>query len=149
MLKELAVGAAMALAVIGALGTTKECSNPVASRIDTVIIHRNDTIRVVDSVLDVRIKRIKVAPDTVVIATFDTLFQDTGHTDSVKTTVYAERRCLEVVDSLAACQSKLAVDDRAFHQIDTVVVRETAPLKQRLLDAGTGILIGLGLRSLY
>ena len=148
MLKEIAVGAAMALAVIGAFGTTKECSNPVASRIDTVIIHRNDTIRVVDSVLDVKIKRIKSMPDTQVVTAFDTVFKDTGRTDTVKTTVYAERRCLEVVDSLAACQSKLAIDDVAFGKIDNVE-KPLPGIKQRLVDFGMGLLVGAGIRSLY
>lgn len=119
------------------------------TKIHETIKQRNDTIRVIDTVLAEKIKKIKLAPDIVVTKLFDTIYRDTGHSDTVKTTIYAERRCLEVTDSLRACQQKIAVDDVAFDRIDTLVKTETAPLKQRLLDAGAGLLIGLGLRSLY
>lgn len=119
------------------------------TKIHKTIKQRNDTIRVIDTVLAEKIKKIKLAPDTVVTKLFDTIYMDTGHSDTVKTTIYAERRCLEVTDSLRACEQKIAVDDVAFARIDTLIKVEHAPLKQRLLDAGAGLLIGLGLRSLY
>lgn len=118
------------------------------TKVHETIKQRNDTIRVIDTVLAEKIKKIKLAPDTVVTKLFDTIYRDTGHSDTVKTTIYAERRCLEVTDSLAACQQKIAVDDVAFAKIDTLVKVAPAPLKQRLLDVGAGILVGLGLRSL-
>jgi hypothetical protein len=118
------------------------------TKVHETIKQRNDTIRVIDTILSEKIKKIKLAPDIVVTKLFDTIYRDTGHSDTVKTTIYAERRCLEVTDSLRSCQQKIAVDDVAFDHIDTLVKTDPAPLKQRLLDAGAGLLIGLGLRSL-
>lgn len=118
-------------------------------RIREVIHWRTDTIKSIDTLLSVRIKRVQSLPETLVQVEFDTLFRDTGTSKEVITTIYAERRCLEVTDSLTACQQKIAVDDVAFARIDTLVKVEPAPLKQRLLDVGAGILVGLGLRSLY
>jgi hypothetical protein len=122
---------------------------PVPSTIKPVIQWRHDTLCRIDTVLDHKIKVIHTLPDTEVIAIFDTLYRDTGKSDTVKTTVFAERRCLEVTDSLAACTAKLKVDDTAFAKIDTFITKPTQSisLKQHLIDIGIGVLVGFGLRG--
>ena len=109
------------------------------TKIQEVIKKRNDTIRVIDTVLKDKIKRIQALPETLVQVTFDTLFRDTGKSTGVTTTIYAERRCLEVTDSLAACMSKVAVDDVSIMQIDTLA-KKKPPVEYK--ELGYGAIIG-------
>lgn len=148
------VACLFALSVVGALG---QCSKPVppsnGQRIDTIVQVRHDTLVKIDSVLKYKIKRIEVAPDTEIVKQFDTLFRDTGHSDTVKTTVYAERECLKCVDSLQACKQMRKVDSVAIdtlgklaRKVDTI---KACTLGEQARSIGIGTLIGIGLRSLF
>lgn len=148
----LVVACLFALSVVCALGQcSKPVGSPVTKQVDTVLLVRHDTLVHIDSVLKYKIKRIEVAPDTEIVKQFDTVFADTGHSDTVKTTVYAERECLKCVDSLQACKQMRKVDSvsidtlgKLARKVDTV----KPPITQRLKDVGIGALIGIGLRSL-
>ena len=145
------VACLFALAMIGAFG---QCSKPVppsnGQRIDTIVQVRHDTLVKIDSVLKYKIKRIEVAPDTEIVKQFDTLFRDTGHSDTVKTTVYAERECLKCVDSLQACKKIVEVDSNAIDSLVKIGKKEASPtLIDDAKKVGLGVLIGITIKSFF
>jgi hypothetical protein len=62
-------------------------------KIEKIIKTRTDTVFILDTILKTKIKRIEMAPDTVITHIFDSVFVDSGKnvgSDTIKTTIYAE-----------------------------------------------------------
>lgn len=133
--------------VIGGLSINR-CSNAPQNssiaKIDTILEIRHDTLLRIDSVLKYKIRRIESIPDTEIVKVFDTVFADTGHSDTVKTTVYAERECLKCIDSLQACKAVVHVDSQAIDS-SSKIAKEKEPTDWQtlgLIGAG-GVILGI------
>ena len=148
-MKEYIIGAFLAFALMIGIQLSS-CNRNTAEgagngkRIDSVLVIHHDTLIRIDSVLKIKIKRIETMPDTEIVNIFDTIFADTGHSDTVKTTVYAERECLKCVDSLQACKNVITVDSSTIDSL-AKIGKEKAPESGGLIHDlkvfGSGFLV--------
>lgn len=115
-----------------------------------VMIKRTDTLKVLDTVLQTKIKYIKTAPDTIVIKKFDSVFLKSPD-DTIKTlvTIGQERRCLECRDSLQYCLQKEKIDSETISKMVTMIPKTEKPLPIKtlaevgLVSFSLGILLGM------
>jgi hypothetical protein len=119
------------------------------SKIEKIIERHTDTLKVLDTLLKYRTQRINVAPDTIIIQKVDSIY---GRTDSI----FVGRELLKCKDSLDICQTKVMIDTEVIHDIDTIVKMDidntkkpTRNISDRLKDVGVGVLIGIGVKSLF
>lgn len=119
------------------------------------MIKRTDTLKVLDTVLQTKIKYIKTAPDTIIVQKFDSIFTvDDSDTAKALTTIGQERKCLECNDSLGYYKARSKIDSATLDSVTKLIAEEgnkKAPSKliDRAKDVGIGFLIGAGIRSLF
>lgn len=83
-------------------------------------------------------------PDTEIVKVFDTVFADTGHSDTVKTTIYAERECLKCIDSLQACKAVVHVDSGSIDSLVKIGKKKEPTDWQTLgLIGAGGVILGV------
>lgn len=151
----LAVACLFALSVVGAFGQcSKPVGSPVTKQIDTVLVHRTDTLHKLDTVLKTRIKYIETVRIDTVHDILDSLIPiDTADNDGNQLIAANQlREAIKWHDSLSTCKEMRKVDSVAIdtlgklaRKVDTV----KPPITQRLKDVGIGALIGIGFRSLF
>ena len=137
------------------LGTLKPASN---DKITPIIQKSIDTIRVLDTVLQTKIKTIKQAPDTVIVERFDSVFIK-GPTDTVltKITIGQERQCLACKDSLNYYKDRSKIDSATLDSISKIVkeaqqtvdTKKACSIKEQAQSFGLGTLFGITLRSFF
>lgn len=126
------------------------------------MIKRTDTLKVLDTVLQTKIKYIKTAPDTVIVQKFDSIFTvgssltltDDSDTAKALVTIGQERKCLECNDSLNYYKARSKIDSATLDSVTKIIAEEgnkKAPSKliDRAKDVGIGFLIGAGIRSFF
>ena len=115
---------------------------------------RTDTIKVLDTVLQTKIKYIKTAPDTVIVERFDSVFVKSP-TDTVltKISIGQERQCLECKDSLNYYKDRSKIDSVTLDSVVKVAksqdMKKACSIKEQASSFGLGTLFGIGLRLLF
>lgn len=154
----LVVACLFALSVVGALGQcSKPVGSPVTREVDTVLIHRTDTLRKLDTVLKTRIKYIETVRIDTVHDILDSLIP-IDSSDSDGNQVIAANQLREAIkwhDSLSTCKEMRKVDSVALDSVAKIAktvpdtIKITPSILDRAKDIGIGILLGAGIRSFF
>lgn len=126
------------LAIIGAFGQTKECRNVKVEKamkhteiIDSSIKHRNDTIKLLDSVVELRKAKVQHKSKPEVKHDIDSLFAGGTCEDDKETlqiTVGQAKQILQLQVQHDGDSAKLAVDNRTLETVQG----QTDSLKQEI-----------------
>jgi hypothetical protein len=127
-----------------------EAHRVVYDKIKKIEVVRHDTLMKLDTVLKYKIKVINDAPDSVVVYKIDSLYGNNAHAD----TVFVSRELLKCKDSLGIEILKDTINTETIMKIDSVVKvvdteKPTRIISDRLKDVGVGLLVGVGIRSLF
>ena len=125
------------------------------NKVDTVLVHHTDTITKLDTILKTRIKYIDTSRIDTVHDILDSLIPiDTADNDGNQ--VIASNQLREAVkwkDSLNTCIEFRKVDSIALDTMSKIARAKPdtikPPITQRLKDFGVGMLVGIGVRSLF
>lgn len=163
-LKQWAFGAvvavAFALTVIGAFGQcSKPVGSPVTRQVDTVLVHRTDTLHKIDSVLKTKTKWIDTSKIIVIHDTFNVILPpestEIANDDTQIITNGQMRESLKWHDSLQSCKESRKVDSVALDSVSKLAktvpdtIEKAPSLLDRAKDFGVGVLVGIGFRSLF
>ena len=151
----LVVAGLFALSVVGALGS---CNRPVppsnGKRIDSILVVRHDTIRVIDSVLKKRVVYVDTGRIEYIHDTLDSIIKPIGN-ENICIAENQLRQCVKCQDSLEAFKQKSIIDSVALDSVAKIAktvpdtIKITPSVLDRVKDLGAGFLIGAGIRSFF
>lgn len=147
------------IGVAGLAQCDKKTEHTVSNKVDTVLVHRTDTLHKIDSVLKTKTKWIDTSKIIVIHDTFNVILPpestEIANDDTQIITNGQMRESLKWHDSLQSCKESRKVDSVALDSVSKLVKMvpdtiEKAPSAwDRAKDFGVGVLVGAGIRSLW
>ena len=149
------VTVAFALTVIGAFG---QCNKPVPTstgqRVDTVLKVRHDTITKIEERLKKQVIYVDTGRIEYIHDTLDRIVPPIGN-ENICIAENQLRQCVKCQDSLAAYKDRANADSIVLDSVAKIAkavpdtIEKAPSILDRAKDFGVGMLVGIGLRSLF
>lgn len=150
-MKEFGLGIVVAMICVllfGEFRPKKEVIMNQTKTIDSVIIHRNDTVRIIDSAVKLKQLRVHKLSKKQVREEFDSAFavdsafvKDTA-VDTMVIAVDQAKKCLELQAAHEGDSAKLLLDNRTLATVDSTVQQLNVVQETDWKHVGVGALIG-------
>jgi len=124
------------------------------SKVDTVLVHRTDTIKIMKDSLRTKIVYIDTSRVDTVEKILDAEVPPIGD-ENVCIAENQLRQCVKCQDSLETYKKIVAVDSGTIDSLSKIAksvpdtIKEKPSITERLKDFGAGLLVGAGIRSFF